>query len=236
LTAFQNGSANGIGYVISADSDILAVDLDSCVDPQTGKIESWAQAEIDAAPGAYKEITVGGYGLRILGIGSGEEIGKRWSVPNSINGAAVETYRKRNRYVTISAAQIAGTDQLTNIDAVLDDITKRYDAKKEDPKPKADAHYTQHDHIDADIDALIRNGAPQGFRSKLFARVVWTLANRGKSRDDIFEILSAHPLGIGEKYTKRLGLEIDRCYKKVESQTTAKRYHSSKGNSARCRS
>jgi hypothetical protein len=198
-----------------AGSNLSGVDLDHCYDPITGMIDAWAEVEINGAPGAYVEITPSGHGLRILGIGSGKEIGRRWSIPNSTNGAAIEVYHNTNRYLTISAARIAGGHELTNIDATLGSIAERYDAKKEEPKPKADAHY---DPIDDDIDALIRDGAPQGFRSEAFHKVVCTLADRRKSRDEIYQILSAHPSGIGLKYAKRLRIEVDRSYKKWEAK------------------
>ena len=43
------------------------------------------------------------------------------------NGAAIEVYRRTNRYLTVSGAQIGGGAKLTNIDIVLDDIVRRFD-------------------------------------------------------------------------------------------------------------
>jgi hypothetical protein len=214
LIAYQSGRADGIG-VMMAGSNLSGVDLDHCYDPTTGMIDAWAEVEINGAAGAYVEITPSGHGLRILGIGSGKEIGRRWSIPNSTNGAAIEVYHNTNRYLTISAARIAGGHELTNIDATLGSIAERYGAKKEDPKPKADAHY---DYTNANIDDLIRNGAPKGFRSEKFFKVVCTLASREKSSDEIYQILSAHLSGIAEKYAKRLRPEIDRCYNKWKAK------------------
>src|SRR5262249_26033498 len=189
---------------------------------KTRKIDDWAQAEINAAPGAYAEITVSGYGLRILGVGSGGELGRKWKIPKATNGAAIEVYRRTNRYITISGAQIAGGDQLCNIDAVLDDIAKRYDTKTEPKKPTQNA--AKHCYS-ADIDDLIRNGAPKGFRSEKFFSVVCSLAKDGRSVETITQILDGHPGGIAAKYLKRLGREVERCYRKWQIRNPKQAAH-----------
>jgi primase-polymerase (primpol)-like protein len=178
VMAVAAGRADGIGYML-ADDDLDAIDLDHCHDPQTGKIDPWAQREIDAANGAYVEVTVSGQGLRILGVGAGGELGRKWKIPNSTNGAAIEVYRRTNRYITVSGAQIGGGAALTDIDAVLDDIARRFDAEKpQAPKPAAPIGSFE---TPTDIDALITSGAPHGMRSEMFAKVVWALATAGHS-------------------------------------------------------
>ena len=214
LAAVQAGHADGVGYML-AGGDLGAVDLDHCHDPQTGKIEAWAQQEIDAAAGAYVEITVSGKGLRILGIGAGDELGRKWKIPNAANGAAIEVYRRTNRYITISGAQIAGGTELPSIDAALDDIARRFDIAK--PEPPKSVTTTPHS---ADLDDLIKNGAPRGIRSEMFSKVVWTLAAQGCSLDQIKQELVAHPNGIASKYAdqdgRRLERETERCFRKWE--------------------
>jgi hypothetical protein len=211
IAAVTAGKADGIGYML-ADDDLDAVDLDHCHDPQTGTIDVWAQKEIDAANGAYVEVTVSGQGLRILGIGAGGELGRKWKIPNTTNGAAIEVYRRTNRYITVSGAQISGGAELTDIDAVLDDIARRFDTEKLTTKPAA------RDELDRptapDIDALITIGAPQGARSEMFSRVVWALATAGYSLDEIQGRLAAHPDGIASKYAGRLEKEVERCFRK----------------------
>jgi hypothetical protein len=207
VAAVTAGRADGIGYML-ADDNLDAVDLDHCRDPQTSVIDAWAQKEIEAANGAYVEVTVSGRGLRILGIGTGSELGRKFKIPNATNGAAIEVYRKTNRYIIISGAQISGGDELPNIDAVLDDIARRFDA----PKSAAKHSYS------ADIDSLIKNGAPRGTRSEMFSRVVWALASHGYSLDDIHKKLVAHPDGIASKYAGRLDREVERCFRKWQIQ------------------
>jgi hypothetical protein len=195
-----------------ADDDLGAVDLDHCHDPKTGAIDAWAQKEIDAANGAYVEVTVSSRGLRILGVVAGGELGRKWKIPNTTNGAAIEVYRRTNRYVTISGAQISGGAELTDIDVVLDDIARRFDTEKpQTPKPSSSSSSERHN---ADIDALITSGAPQGVRSEMFSRVVWALATAGYSLDEIQGKLAAHPDAIASKYSGRLEKEVERCLRK----------------------
>ena len=47
VAMLKAGAADGIGYML-AGSDLGAVDLDHCYDRDTGKIDAWAQKEIDA--------------------------------------------------------------------------------------------------------------------------------------------------------------------------------------------
>jgi hypothetical protein len=48
VKAVLGGRANGIGFVLT-DTDVAAVDIDKCRDPETGAIDSWAQQILDAA-------------------------------------------------------------------------------------------------------------------------------------------------------------------------------------------
>lgn len=59
--AFRGG---GIGYVVSENDPYAGIDLDHCVHPDTGVIEPWAQAHVDALA-SYAEITPSGTGLHI---------------------------------------------------------------------------------------------------------------------------------------------------------------------------
>jgi putative DNA primase/helicase len=206
LAEVTAGRADGIGYML-AGSDLNAIDLDHCRDPITGVIETWAQTEIDTA-NSYTEVTVSGTGLRILGIGSGAELHRKFQIAGTTNGAAIELYRCTNRFITVSGAEISDSAELINTDAVLDNIVVRYDKPI---KPANSSPIT-----DAAIDNLIKHGAPLGQRSEAFAKVVWTLAMHGHSPEKIKERLARHPGGIASKYIDRLDQEVERCYRKWE--------------------
>src|SRR5262249_34830095 len=89
--AVQNG-ANYDGIEVPLlGAPIDVVDLDHCLDPETGAIDDWARAWIDAANGAYIERTPSGEGLRIIaGMGGTEKLNRRWPVKGARAGAAVE--------------------------------------------------------------------------------------------------------------------------------------------------
>jgi putative DNA primase/helicase len=59
--------AAGVGWRMEGDLGLVALDLDHCRDPRTGKIDAWALAILTAAPGAYREVTPSGTGLRVIG-------------------------------------------------------------------------------------------------------------------------------------------------------------------------
>jgi hypothetical protein len=207
VAAVAAGRADGIGYML-AGSDLGAVDLDDCRDPNTGTLAAWAKTEIDIA-NSYVEITASGTGLRILGIGSGAELQRKFRVPGATNGAAIEVYRRTNRYITVTGAEISGGAGLVNIDAALDNIVVRYETPI---AAKAVADIA----CGADIDDLIRNGAPKGQRSEAVSGVVWSLAGAGHSLEEIQQKLAAHPAGIAAKYNGRLDREVERCYRNWE--------------------
>jgi putative DNA primase/helicase len=221
VAAVLRGRANGVGFVLTS-TKVAAVDLDKCRDPESGVIAQWAQQILDAAPNAYREITVSGTGLRVIGIASGPETHRRFNIAGR-EGAGVEVYRRATRYITVSGLEQGHCTKLVNIDALIDKIVAQYD--------NATSHERHGGNSFDDIDELIKNGAPETQRSEAFARVVWSLAGQGLSQNEIEDLLKQYPNGIAFKYNKRLRKEIDRCYTKwqrqnksqTKAQTTATR-------------
>src|SRR5262249_11370446 len=68
-----------------------------------------------------------------------------------------------------------------------------------------------------DYEDLIRNGAPEGERSEAFQAVVWHLAAKGWSVEQIIDELAKYPNGIGQKYADRLAVEVERSFEKWRS-------------------
>ena len=60
-------NAAGVGWRMKDDFGRAAIDIDHCRDPKTGKVDGWALAILTAAPGAYREVTPSGTGLRVIG-------------------------------------------------------------------------------------------------------------------------------------------------------------------------
>jgi hypothetical protein len=205
---------NGIGFVLTG-ADIGALDLDHCVDPVTGAMAPWA-AELDGdCNGCYREITVSGTGLRIIGTASGGEVHRRFKIDD--NGAGLEIYRHTARYITISGREFEQQcSELPSIDGLIDTLLTRYEGSNgHTGKFDFNAAGTQSKSID--YEDIIRNGAPNGDRSELFQSCVNHLAAKGMTLEEIIEELARYPNGIGSKYAGRLQQETERSYRKRES-------------------
>ena len=125
IAAVLAGKASGVGFALT-NTEIGAIDLDHCRDPDTGAIDAWAQEILDAAPTAYREITVSGAGLRIIGIAKGSAQHRKFTISGGRPDAAVEVYRRATRYITISGLEISQCVEIPNIDALIDDLVARH--------------------------------------------------------------------------------------------------------------
>ena len=140
LARVEEGAADGIGFNL-LDSDIGAVDLDKCRDPETGAIAEWALAILKRAPDAYAEVTVSGTGLRVIGVTKGPSLDHKFTVDDG--PGQYEVYRSSARYITISGLALdgRGDEALPNIDELLDELDaeglEKRKAKKRGPgRPK----------------------------------------------------------------------------------------------------
>ena len=215
VTAVAAGKADGIGYMLQG-SDIGAIDLDHCVDRDNGKLVPWAERLQNEALGAYREITVSGRGLRILGKVNGPETHRKFTFDRK-TGAGIELYRNTARYITISGMEVGGPcTELPPLDEFIDRLLQRH-GQNPDGLDFNDAGPQQ----SASIDDIIRNGAPEGERSELFQKVVWHLAGKGRSTEQIADDLARYPDGIAAKYANRLQTEVSRSYEKWRSRKHA---------------
>src|SRR5262249_27517791 len=69
VKTYQNGRADGIGFVLSADDDFVGIDLDHVVNPETHKGKKWA-VDIIQLLNSYSELSPSGQGIHILVKGS----------------------------------------------------------------------------------------------------------------------------------------------------------------------
>jgi hypothetical protein len=215
VAAVAAGNADGVGYVLKG-SDIGAIDLDHCVDKDNGKLAPWAERLQNEAFGAYQEITVSGAGLRIIGKVSGPETHRKFTFDRK-TGAGIELYRNTTRYITVSGKEMGGPcTELPPLDELIDRLLERH-GQNPDGLDSNDAGPQQ----SASIDDIIRSGAPEGSRSELFQKVVWSLAGKGWSIDQITDKLARYPNGIAAKYADRLNTEVSRSYEKWRSRKRA---------------
>ena len=67
--AYGSGRYSGVGFVFCSADPYVGVDLDSCVDAQTGELELWA-AEIVAELDSYAELSPSGTGVHVIARGA----------------------------------------------------------------------------------------------------------------------------------------------------------------------
>jgi len=147
--------------------------------------------------------------LRIIGLGSGDKLHRKWHIPGARENAAIEIYRGCERYITVTGAQVGECRELTQL-SLLEEIQARYDngAKSYD-------FNTAGAQGAIDYDEVIRNGAPPGADvSAVFHSVVGHLHARGMTVEEIVEELSRWPNGIGRRYAGRLQKEVERSFDK----------------------
>lgn len=151
LAAYQHGGFSGIGIVLSEDDDLLGVDLDECLNPDTGELEPEAAAIVAALP-TYCEVSPSGRGLRLFGWGKLPQGGRR--------NRHVEMYES-GRYLTVTGQRFNGHAALAEITPELATVHARIFVK---PDP-VDAKPGPSDPPDLDDAALLakarnaRNGA-----------------------------------------------------------------------------
>ena len=117
-TAVAAAAANGdgISYVLTAEDRFAAVDIDNVLDPVTGTIEPWAQRLLDQASHSYVEISPSGTGLRIWGTATGEKLHCNFTFDTS----RLELFRRTHKVLTVTGLQLGTSQQLGNIDALVD--------------------------------------------------------------------------------------------------------------------
>jgi hypothetical protein len=227
LSTVLAGQADGITYMLGADDQLAAIDVDHCRDPKTGSIHSWAQNILDAARDSYAEITPSGEGLRIWGLAGAdaESVNRKFSFGS---GEAVEVFRRTAKALTITGARIAGAGKLTDTDKLIGwalTWAERKKAASEAAKP-TNGHAVLKDPgfgggYDVEfINQVIREGAPDGAnRSDLFHAIVGHLIGTGLDAAAIEKKLRQRPDGIAARYIAedRLDREIARSAAKYES-------------------
>ena len=211
-----DGDADGIGFML-LNSDIGAGDLDHARNAETGTIDPWAKDLQAEANGAYCEVTVSGSGLRLIGKVSGPETHRKFTFDRKTR-AGIELYRNTARYITVSGLEIGNCPELPPLDSFIDTVLARFDGRA---NRKAGGGLDFNDvtgRQEIDYDVIIKNGVPEGQRSEVFQSVVWHLAAKGYSIEQIVDALARHPNGIGQKYADRLHEEVTRSYEKWRQQ------------------
>lgn len=95
----ERDGVDGVGFVFHAEGPYAGVDLDGCVDPETGEVAAWAREVVDRLD-SYTERSPSGTGLHVIVEGV---------VPDGGNRAdGIEVY-DRVRYFTFTGDHVDGT-------------------------------------------------------------------------------------------------------------------------------
>lgn len=119
--AMETGKFDGIGYALTADEGYICIDLDHCVNPETGEIDQWAMEILDIvqeAGGTYSESSPSGTGIHLWGRG-GLPKNKGINQPMK-NGHKIEMYTNAH-YMTVTDKPLNDT-ALKDIQSAIDKI------------------------------------------------------------------------------------------------------------------
>lgn len=98
VAMMRAGRADGIGFVLTAGTGLVCVDLDGCRNPETGEVAPEARAIVDALD-SYTEISPSGTGLHIW---------IRATIPGDRNKTGnIEMY-ETGRYMTVTEDPLPG--------------------------------------------------------------------------------------------------------------------------------
>src|SRR5215203_5725254 len=100
--ACRDHGYEGIGFVFTSEDDLCGVDLDKCLDPETGEIEPWAWAIIKELD-SYTELSPSGTGVHVL---------VRATLPEGRNRKGRFEAYDRRRYFTVTGEHLAGTPRV----------------------------------------------------------------------------------------------------------------------------
>jgi len=119
---------DGVGFVFSESDCFIGVDLDGCVNPETGAIQDWAR-EVITRLGSYAEISPSGTGVKIFG-----STGVRWPHRKKIEvtadkvcdkNPAIEVYDS-GRYFCVTGKRLKGMVDVVPIDEHFDWLDERF--------------------------------------------------------------------------------------------------------------
>ena len=135
-------TTKGIGFVFTAEDPFCGVDLDGCLDQETGEVEQWAQ-EIVEELSSYTEISPSGTGLHVIVKARLPEGGNRKS--------RIEMYDQA-RFFTVTGQRLDGTSHLieerqTQVEA----LHARLFPPRQSSEPSIDGTPTTNDLSDEEI-------------------------------------------------------------------------------------
>src|SRR5919202_11467 len=121
VSACKAHEYGGIGFVFTLEDELCGVDLDDCLDPETGEIEPWAQEIIEKLD-SYTEISPSGTGVHVL---------LRGKLPEGRNRKGRFEAYDRGRYFPVTGKHLAGPPQsIEGRQEELQNVVKRVFAEE----------------------------------------------------------------------------------------------------------
>lgn len=170
-------SMNGIGFVFSEGDPFCGVDLDDCIDPETGQVYPGV-AQVLSSLNTYSEISPSGKGIKV--ICRANKPGKRSGASRTRWGGGLEIY-DRDRFFTVTG-DIYHAAEVRDSQEALNDLYWRFfpeDEQKTRAVAKTSKAALSHEEIEVRIEkarnhpktgALLRKlfdyGDPSGYRSR----------------------------------------------------------------------
>lgn len=120
--AARRGDYDGVGFAFNAGDGLCGVDLDKCIDADTGELEPWADEVLERFLGTYIEISPSGRGLRIFALGEARRCGK------GTNEKRIELYDHTSpRYLTVTGHWWSGSNpEIAAMQPELDWLHERF--------------------------------------------------------------------------------------------------------------
>ena len=130
LAAYQSGEYDGIGFAFREGDGLAGVDLDHCLDRETGVISKWASDILAQFDGGYIELSPSGEGFRMFAFGKVPRSGK------GTDNKAIEVYDSSSpRYLTVTGQVLPNAGiRVIEAQAALDWLHNRYMEKQEKTK------------------------------------------------------------------------------------------------------
>jgi hypothetical protein len=126
LAALERGYVDAIGYVFMESDPFFTVDLDKCIDIETGEINE-AATEIVHNLGTYTELSCSGKGLHAIGVGKKPV----WSGTSSDKmGTSVEVYDS-SAFIVMTGKRISAQTELEDRQGKLEWLCQRLWIKAE---------------------------------------------------------------------------------------------------------
>jgi hypothetical protein len=171
VEAYREHGYAGIGLVFSEDDPFCGVDLDGCLNPETGEIEGWAQEIIEELD-SYTEVSPSGSGIHVLVKGE--------LPPGRNRKGRIEMY-DRGRYFTVTGRHLAGAPHgIENRQEQLTSLARRVFGELEG----ANGHKTPSpEFVSALLDEEIIEKASAAENSEKFLRL-WAGDTSGYEHDD----------------------------------------------------